>query len=280
MTHGLEHEFLDQAGGTPENVKQWRESFPSIPPRAVKRITNMISYGNAGKEWLKEQNLTQMPTALAGLRAEVQAVVNHLSTVSSEDELLAIKGREHPLLTLMSIHCQKGERKKVDTMTSHLPPTAVCHGYLGDSILVNPMAMDIDGYKAKMMSLGIWVETKTIPANIEEYWAMAADIIGHTPNQADLSTREARRDEARAYAQAYLDGKKEWKPDQEFAIAIEAKVNIHNNHGMIEYYDSRDGVWYESGGDKKLRNEDVTKALVETFCPRVPQLVAGNSWRP
>lgn len=265
--HGIASPLLEEAFSSTERVMAFRKKQShGIPPEEVKRVCNMIAYG-AGKKLLGE-----LPRELKMLKAEVERLREHMWRESPEAWRNAVKDREHPKLTLCSIHCQIGERRDLETVVRKLDDGVSTHGYLGDSVLVSDN-FDHEAFIARMAAMDIHVTTKAFPKNEEEYFKYIATIVEAPFSRTALTSRQRRRVQARKYAARWLatgkddEGERGPMPHLDFAIAIEDHLPTAYNPvtKKTEFYNIDEGVWYSDGGQLISKGEVLSEALIEVF---------------
>jgi hypothetical protein len=165
---------------------------------------------------------------------------------------------------------QLGERKDLDMCGVHLPEGVQVSDFLGDSMLVSDFA---EGpYGAHMQTLGICIEGKPLPTNLDDYAVEFASIAKRPFNRNLVSVRQLRLDEAFAYAYRYLHDE-EFRsglshiPHLEFALAIESQLSVYVTNGRKEYYDAVAGRW-EVGADHRSAGKDLSELFIAKFSPK------------
>ena len=269
---GLQSATLASAFTDVESVRQFRSSFPGIAPTSIKQIVNLLSYGSSGKDWLKQQELACLPQGLQLLKDEIKAVVNHMAANIDPHWYSVIRSRRRWRLTLLSIHCQLGERADLDLAVQSLPVNTVLHGWLGDSILIAPgPQFDVNAFLRDLAAKNVILTVKPLPADDEEYFRMYREVVGHDFDRSCLSGRALRQHQAKEYAQKYLNNPKAMKylPHLEFAIAVENLLPMVYNPDtkQTEFYSAAHGRWFEGGGHDQVKGEVLSDALIETFAP-------------
>lgn len=164
------------------------------------------------------------------------------------------------------------ERSDLDRSVAVLPQHVEVHGFLGDSILVDPFV--IEPYVAALAAERIYIGQKVIPTTAAEYFSLYEKITGRAFDVALLSARCVRRLEAKVYASRWLHDLKfrrscSHTPHLEFAIAVEDQLKVYMNAQTekVEYYDETLGRWSPSGGQYHIAGEDLADPLVATFAP-------------
>jgi curved DNA-binding protein CbpA len=270
--HELFRPVLEQAFADGARIQQFRSSFNGIKPAEIKRIVNLLGYGNGGREWMKHHGMAVLPVRLGQLKGEIKTVVKHMVTNIDPHWLQHIKHRKRWHLTLLSIHCQLGERLDLDVVRELLPPCTVSHGWLGDSILIAPsIDFDADAFILMLSSRDIVMTIKPLPQTTHEYFEMYKSVTGVDFDRSPPSGRAVRQAEAKAYAQRYLDkpSAMSYVPHLEFAIAVEALLPMVYNPDtkQIEFFSAPHGRWFEGGGQEQAKGEVLSDALMATFAP-------------
>jgi hypothetical protein len=269
---GLCSNLLATAFKDAESVYGFRASFPGIPANQIKQIVNLLSYGNGGEDWLKRHGMACLPKELQVLKEEIRAVVDHMAANVDPHWYSIIKSRPRWRLTLLSIHCQLGERADLEVATKNLPVNTTLHGWLGDSILISPgPGFDAQTYLKDLAQKNIILTVKPLPTDEDDYFQMYKEVTGHEFNRSPLSGRALRQLQAKNYAQNYLNNPKGMKylPHLELAIAVENLLPMVFNPDtkQIEFYSAAHGRWFEGGGHEQVKGEVLSDALIETFCP-------------
>jgi hypothetical protein len=268
---GLPADVLEQAFSDRSSIAAFRLSFAPLAASSIKGITNMLAYGNGGAAWCKKCGLSELPARLGLLKQQVRDVAAHNYANCPQEWRDACSTRPRPILTCMSLMCQRGERRDLDLCGEHLPAGVKIFGYLGDSMLVTNF--DEAGYVQHMQTLGVLIERKPLPRNLSEYMVEFAAITGQTFNSAPVPPRQVRIDEAFAYAYRYLHDKAFAEscshfPHVVFAIAVENSLSVHTWNNRKEYYNDTLCRW-EIGGEQKNAGEDLSEILIKTFSPKI-----------
>lgn len=268
----LPHIALLTAFADTGSVYKFRESFSGIDKSSIKQIVNRLCYGNSGKDWLKQHSMARLPDALQQLKEEIRGVVNHMVSNVDPAWYNAIRTRQHWQLTLLSIHCQLGERAELEAAAKMLPDGTKLHGWLGDSLLIAPgPGFDTDAFLVKLAGHGIVLTTKPLPSDEEEYFQMFKDITNKDFDRSPLAGRLLRQQEAKRYAWTYLTDPKSMRyiPHLEFAISIEDRLPLVYNPEtkQIEFYSAVHGRWFAGGGHDQAKGEVLSDALIQTFVP-------------
>lgn len=263
---------LEDAYGSVEKIYKFRSSIEGIVPAQVKKISNLLGYGNAGKEWMKLNGLAKMPGKLQNLKEEIQGVIDHIAKHRSQEEWEAVKDRPRWKLTLLSVHCQLGERRELDTAVARLPSDTVNHGWLGDSILIAPgPSFNAQAFLDELAAEDIILTVKPLPTNEEQYYEMYRDVVGADFDRSILSGRSLRQAQAKAYAQRFLKdpGSMRYVPHLEFAISVESLLPMVYNPDtkQTEFFSASHGRWFDGGGQDQARGETLSDALIKTFVP-------------
>jgi curved DNA-binding protein CbpA len=170
----LPRDVLEEAFASRESIDSFRRSFAGVAPGRIKSITNMLAYGNGGKEWCDAEGLSELPGRLKALKEQIKGVASHnFSNCPEKWKAVSIAKKKFdddkgkPERTCLSILCQAGERADLDKCVSCLPTGVAVFGYLGDSVLVKEF--DAAPYQKHMSSMEIIIEKKALPQNLGEY---------------------------------------------------------------------------------------------------------------
>jgi hypothetical protein len=163
--HKLPRDVLEAAFGNHDNIKGFRNRAEfqeaGLAPGRVKQACNLLGYGSGCKDFLKEQEMVRLPALLGRLKMEIAAVRRHMVRECPGNWKEALLKRERWELTLLSVHCQLGERRDLALCEENLPLDTPCRGYLGDSISVIPgPTFNSDEFCKRMEQLGIYVTIK------------------------------------------------------------------------------------------------------------------------
>jgi len=300
VKHDLPRHWLQEAFGSPANIVEFRgRVLGAAASGAVKKALNLMCYGNALRDWLRDQHLQRLPAELIKVMGELRGVARHIRQNAPDAWKEAVKGRKHPDLTLMSIQCQVGERVEIDIASSSVPDGVTLHGWLGDSILISRFTAD--EYLKAMADDNILFTEKSIPNTPAEYFETFKSITGIDFDIGELHTRTEKRWHCYKYAARWLKSKAAWDradaeerkelkkppsmPTLDFAIAVEGILCCHMSHasGKMESYDKTNGVWLT--GDAGLfapKGESLSDALMNIFGPNTWRLVRDGPktrWR-
>ena len=92
-------------------------------------------------------------------------------------------------LTLASCHYQLRERHDLERVTSQLPEGVVCHGWLGDNVLVSS-DFDASAFCRTLAGEGIYMTVREFPADEDADYAKFHEVKGMVYNRAPLTDRQ------------------------------------------------------------------------------------------
>jgi hypothetical protein len=286
----LPREELREAFQDAEHVKAYRSHADfagvGLGPSDVKLAVSMLTYGSNLKSWLSETRVTKIPAKLERLKANIQGVVDHLAGKANAAAIRfcqqhrQAKGKDPEgwPKTLLSIHCQHGERWMLTKCEEVASATIL--GYLGDSFILEASSVDIEAVKLKcLQDFGISIDAKPLPKSALEYFAMVEKATGTPISTAQIPPRvkesfDAGMDAAE-WLSRHVQGQRQGPcPDLKFAKAVEESVMLHLNRrsGKLEYYDVLNGVWIPTTAGA-TNDERLAKILIDKFLPKKFQLV-------
>jgi hypothetical protein len=272
IKHSLPNKIISAAFASRASMSSFRElpcfAELGLSKDAVKLATNSLCYGSSGDDWCKQHGLQALPPLLEDMKSEVREVVNHIWRSRPDDYNIHLSDRKRPQLTALSVMCQEAERVELDLLVKHLPAGVEVRGYLCDAILVHfEQEWDVKAYLGKLEAMDIIAAEKKFHNNLQEYLGWYKAFTGSPLDTTPLTERELRRLAAKLYAERFLFGEPmAYRPDQEFAIAIEAEIPIYNNPitSKTEVWDSRLGRWLPDS-TSLIKGEDISDPLRRTF---------------
>ena len=110
--------------------------------------------GETLEEWCAKHAFEEMPQPLRELKNELAGVRQHIWQTAPSELKDAVKTRQYPQLSLMSIRMQEGERKDLDTCVATLPSEIQHYGFLADSFL-GQKNFDVAAYISPQTHSGI-----------------------------------------------------------------------------------------------------------------------------
>ena len=259
-----------------------------LQPEAVKLGVNMMTFGSKLSAWKLDHDMPKLPPLMQSLLEEIQNVMQYLMKTGSpsDEELLknhrmkAGKSVDDWGRTLLSLHCQMGERwalNEAEKLTEHLNFSS--RGYLGDSLLLPSGA--IKPVMHLLTLRGIEFDIKHLPKNEAEYFEMVEKIKG--PVSRDPATpRQLMRFGYFLDCRSWLvtnvikkEGPPDVRPDLKFAVCVEEEIPVHLNQvtGKLEIYDPDNGTWFVTSSSSNGNGEVLSRKLLRVFTPRRFSLV-------
>eukprot|EP00929_Paragymnodinium_shiwhaense_P019277 TRINITY_DN13209_c0_g1_i3.p1 TRINITY_DN13209_c0_g1~~TRINITY_DN13209_c0_g1_i3.p1 ORF type:complete len:1103 (+),score=298.55 TRINITY_DN13209_c0_g1_i3:203-3310(+) len=288
--HDLKCRVLTLAAGSAANIKSFRllPDFLGIKPEVVKEAVNMMSYGSGMRDFLTKHGMASLHPLLLEYKEEVAGVIEHMAQNCPAEWKVALSSRPRWRLTLLSVHCQIGERVDLDTVmreyfrvriagvegiVEELPGQNMhsLFGWLGDSMLWSDTVDDT--FLSKWHAEGIFLECKRFPKDLEEYAAFVFKATGKKFDTTTLAGRALTRLEAteRAWENLYPPVDDKGKPlkvltrHTDIAIAIEHYIQVcKRSDGQWEVFNPSDGRWVICK-DMSFQGELVAEALEHTF---------------
>ncbi|CAE8738575.1 unnamed protein product, partial [Polarella glacialis] len=238
---------------------------------------DMLEAAFGNHDFLQELCMARLPNTLGKLKKQIAQERSHMVKHCPSKWKEALLQRERWELTLLSVHCQIGERRDLELCESNLPEDTPCRGYLGDSISVIPgPTFDSKEYCNRMALSGIYVTIKAFPTCDAEYFEVFENIKGFPFNKEHLHRDVLRHREAMTNAKARLEaplvkGKRPPCLHLEFSIALKPYLLLARKPGkekVLEYFCAKQGVWFGEGGDIQCMGENISDVLHDVFAKR------------
>jgi hypothetical protein len=99
MAAGIPHNELQDYVKSEASVKSFRERQAiqcKVQPVDIKRLMNMLAYGNSGRDW-EDEHSTSMPPDAVAIKTTLNAVVKHLWEKAPKKVKDFCNSRERPL---------------------------------------------------------------------------------------------------------------------------------------------------------------------------------------
>ena len=296
ITHDIPHKELAIYVRSEESVKKFREveaKHLKVKPHDIKRLMNMIGYGNSGREWAAVHN-TQPSTEIKAVQETAKRVIKVLWEGADEARRAFCSKREKPPLTNLSINAQIGERFNIELTSQQIEAhDGIVGGYIFDSVV----ASDFDQAKAEIVQASlkaqqILVSASRFPSSAEDFKCFAEGHLGTSLDWTPLSKQmvDATLETIEFVKWLYpVPGHKDpprgGRPYLACARGVAPHMLYSQNRstGKVEYFDQAAGIWKESGGEFMITGDELNRVLADkmvTYRMEMTGEVGQQKWAP